>query len=110
MNELDRRALLAGAGVLSAAAIAAGGPLNPPSGPVSSTPGPEPRTAINATNTPGTALAEFRISQPGSYYLPGNIAAPAGASGILVDASDVTIDLMGFAIQGAGGATANVFI
>ncbi|HZW07714.1 MAG TPA: hypothetical protein VFF65_11385, partial [Phycisphaerales bacterium] len=91
MNDLDRRALLAGAGVLSAAALAAGGPLNPPAGPVAPTSGPEPRIPINALNTPGTALAQFRISQPGSYYLPGNITAPAGATGILVEAENVSI-------------------
>lgn len=104
MNELDRRALLAGAGVLSAAALAAGGPLNPPAGPVASTAGPEPRIPVNAVNTPGTGTSQFRISQPGSYYLPAGFVAPAGANGILIEASDVTLDLMGFTILGSGGA------
>ncbi|HYD01608.1 MAG TPA: hypothetical protein VEB22_10315, partial [Phycisphaerales bacterium] len=46
------------------------GPLNPPVGPVAPTAKPiaevEPRTAINAANTPGDADSLFRITQPGS--------------------------------------------
>ena len=65
-------ALSASAGLLIA------GPLTPPAGPV----GPtyktlsevEPRTALNAANTPGDASNLFIISQPGSYYLTGPIS------------------------------------
>lgn len=84
------------------------GPLNPPAGPVGSTyktlSDVEPRTAINATNTPGDALNVFKITQPGSYYLTGNVTVPSGMTGILAVAYDVTIDLNGFEITGAAGS------
>lgn len=78
------------------------GPLNPPTGPVASTPGPEPRVAINATNTPGDADSLYKITQAGSYYLTGNVAGVAGKHGIEVAAVHVTIDLNGFELVGAG--------
>ena len=99
----DRRALLAGIGGLAAGALLAGkaqaGPLNPPPGPISSTPGPEPRIPINAQNTPGTANAVFRITQAGSYYLTENLLIPSGLVGIEIAQSDVSIDLNGFVIS-----------
>jgi parallel beta-helix repeat protein len=110
----DRRALLAGIGGLAAGALLVGskaaqaGPLNPPSGPVASTPGPEPRIAINAANTPGTGNATFRITQPGSYYLTANVQGAAGKSGIEIAASNVTIDLNGFALLGVAGSGAGI--
>jgi parallel beta-helix repeat protein len=79
------------------------GPLNPPAGPVAPTPGPEPRTAINNTNTPGDANSVFKITQPGSYYLTGNVAGVAAKHGIEIAASGVTIDLNGFDLVGAPG-------
>ncbi|MBY0112739.1 MAG: right-handed parallel beta-helix repeat-containing protein [Phycisphaerales bacterium] len=80
------------------------GPLNPPAGPVASTPGPEPRIAINAVNTPGdndATPSTFKITQPGSYYLSGNLTAAEGKDGIEIAASNVTIDLNGFTLAGA---------
>ncbi|MBL0869568.1 MAG: right-handed parallel beta-helix repeat-containing protein [Phycisphaerales bacterium] len=83
------------------------GPLTPPPGPVTSTPGAEARIAINATNTPGDATAKFIITQPGSYYLTGNIdvSAVTNTSGIRIAANDVTVDLNGFIIKGTSGNT-----
>ena len=53
--------------------------LDPPVGPITSTfktlTEVEPRIAINATNTPGDADSIYIISQPGSYYMTGNIKA-----------------------------------
>lgn len=54
----------------------------------------EPR--IPVTNVP------FTITQSGSYYLTTNLTAGAGQDGILVQADDVTIDLMGFTLAGSG--------
>ncbi|MCA9292409.1 MAG: hypothetical protein KDA20_01195 [Phycisphaerales bacterium] len=88
--------------VIAAAALA--GPLDPPAGPIAPTPGPEPRIAINAVNTPGSATASFIISAPGSYYLEGNILGEAGKTGILVNADEVSIDLMGFSLEGVPGS------
>jgi parallel beta-helix repeat protein len=80
------------------------GPLAPPAGPVAPTPGPEPRTAINATNTPGDPDSLYKITLPGSYYLTGNITGVSGLSGIEIAASGVTIDLNGFDLQGVPGS------
>ena len=90
-----------------AALVAAAGPLNPPAGPVASTyktlTEVEPRIAINATNTPGTATATFRINSPGSYYLTANTAGTFNKNGIEVSADNVTIDMSGFTLTGGGG-------
>jgi parallel beta-helix repeat protein len=88
-------------------AVLYAGPLNPPAGPVTSTyktlTEVEPRTAVNATNTPGSATALHRITQPGSYYLAGNITGVNGKHGVTIEASGVTLDLNGFDLQGVAG-------
>jgi hypothetical protein len=92
----------AGAGLLSVVAWA--GPLTPPVGPVTGTyktlSEVEPRTALSVVNTPGDTNSLFRITQPGSYYLTGNITGTLGKHGIEVAASNVSIDLMGFSLTG----------
>jgi len=110
-DPIDRRLMLGAAGLLGAAAlsrVASAGPLNPPAGPVTPTGKTlteiEPRTAVNNTNTPGDAECVHRITQPGSYYLAGNITGITGKSGIIIDASNVTLDLMGFALLGVPGS------
>lgn len=90
------------------APLAFAGPLNPPAGPITSTPGPEPRIAINATNTPSSGTALFRIGQSGSYYLTGNITGVSGKAGIEIIASDVTIDLNGFELLGVAGSGSGI--
>lgn len=109
---VPRRALLGGllgaAGLTALSPLARGGPLDPPAGPVAPTAKPlaeiEPRTAVNAANTPGDATAVFVISQPGSYYLTGNIDVPPGKAGVRIAASGVRLDLLGFRISGAQSA------
>lgn len=86
------------------APCALAGPITPPPGPVASTPGPEPRIAINGVNTPGDSNSIYKISQPGSYYLTGNLAGASGKHGIEITASDVSIDLMGFVLTGVAGS------
>ncbi len=90
------------------ALVAVAGPLNPPAGPVTPTYKTlgevEPRTAINAANTPGDATCLFRISQPGSYYLTGNVTGVAGKHAIVIASGNVTLDLGGFTLSGPGGA------
>src|SRR6185295_18246660 len=98
--------------VLAASGILSAGPLNPPAGPVASTNKTlnevEPRIAINATNTPGDATNLFKITQPGSYYLTGNITGVSGKNGIGIavaaNGPSVTIDLMGFELVGVPGS------
>jgi hypothetical protein len=110
-DERSGRALLGTlAGAVGVAALAGlaghaeGGPINPPSGPIASTAKPlqelEPRKAINTTNTPGDSASVFRIGQPGSYYLTRDVVVPSGKAGIIIGASDVTVDLNGFRILG----------
>ena len=98
--------LIAGSSFLSA------GPLNPPGGPVLQSMKPlseiEPRKAVTAANTPGSASAMYRITLPGSYYLTENLYGVAGKAGIVIESSDVTLDLNGFQLQGAGGTTDGV--
>jgi Right handed beta helix region len=77
------------------------GPLNPPPGGPTTTMKSldqiEARTPIPATVTPA-AGPHFTITQPGSYYLTGNITVTSG-DGILITADrDVSIDLNGFTI------------
>ncbi len=89
-------------GGLSAPAFA--GQLAPPAGPVTETGRFGPRTEISQDTTPGDADSTFRIDQPGSYYLPGDVIGEAGKKGIEVVANDVTIDLNGFELQGVPGS------
>ena len=104
----DRRAMIAGIGGLAAGALLAGkaaaGPLTPPPGPIASTPGPEPRIAVNSTNTPGDGSHLFRIRQPGSYYLETNVVGQPGINAIAIGANNVTLDLNGFSILGVPGS------
>ena len=51
----------------------------------------EARIIVNATNTPGDGSNTFIISQPGSYYLTGNLTGEKGKHGISVQADDVTV-------------------
>ncbi len=94
--------------VVIAAYFAVAGPLDPPAGPVTSTYKTlvevEPRIAINAVNTRGGSTTIFRITQPGSYYLPGNVTGTSGRNGIEIASDNVTIDLMGFTLQGVAGS------
>lgn len=82
------------------------GPIDPPAGDVAATQKPlaqlEPRTAIDDVSTPTDGFSVFVISAPGSYYLTGNLTATDGRHGLLIAASNVTVDLMGFTLDGAG--------
>ncbi len=102
--------VLAGGVAGVAVAVASAGPLNPPSGPVAPTyktlTEVEPRIAVQSLA--GDALALHVITQPGSYYLTGDLVGVPGKHAIRVEASDVTFDLMGFTIAGSpGGQQAN---
>ncbi len=94
--------------VVAAGEFAGAGDLNPPAGPVAPTHKTltevEPRVAVNATNTPGDADSVFKISQPGSYYLTGNIQGVAGKYGVEIAAVGVTLDLNGFDLRGSAGS------
>lgn len=97
--------LLAGSALLA-------GPLDPPPGPIGTSfktlSETEPRIAINATNTPPALSSIYRITQPGSYYLTGNITGASGKVGIEVSASNVSIDLNGFSVTGVAGSLSGI--
>lgn len=96
----QRRALLAGLGGLAAGAFlaskASAGPLNPPPGPITPTGKTlteiEPRTAITSSGS-----GSIFITQPGSYYLTGDVNL--GGNRIVIDAQGVTLDLNGFSVN-----------
>jgi hypothetical protein len=72
--------LVTGSGVLIASACIAlaQGNLQPPGAPapaMKTLHQVEPRTPVDAVHTPGNFLAQFIITQPGSYYLTTNILA-----------------------------------
>lgn len=102
--------------VVSVSALGASGalagPLDPPPEPIAPTAKPlaevEPRTVINATNTPGDVDSVFRITQPGSNYLVGNVNGVAGKTGIEIASGNVTVDLNGFAVVGVPGTLAGI--
>ncbi|MEZ6211737.1 MAG: hypothetical protein R3B46_10900 [Phycisphaerales bacterium] len=101
------KALTRTAPLLVIATAVLAGDLNPPPGIVTPTMKSlsevEPRTAISADNTPGDADALFKITEPGSYYLKGNITGVIGKHGIEIASSGVTLDLNGFDLVGVPG-------
>jgi len=94
----------AAAGLLLALAPASAGPITPPAGPVAPTHKTltqiEPRIPLSPETVPGSGVAHYLITQPGSYYLTGDVAPADSRFGIYIDAPDVTIDLNGFTMRG----------
>ena len=131
MENLDRRLLLAGAGLAGAAALsklAHAGPLNPPVGVVASTgkTTQEMFDRLDKTLALMPLVAPYvtvgagggvTINNKGSYYLPSNLTVTSGAA-ITVNA-DCQINLNGFMIDasatnsavvaGPGGPRVSVF-
>ncbi len=67
----------------------------------------EPRTPIESLAADATAT--YVISTPGAYYLSaGNVTAASGRAAIAIASNDVTVDLNGFAVVGAAGATRGI--
>ncbi len=76
-------------------AARAQGPLTPPGAPA-----PMMRTLVQVEPRTPIALAGYTITQPGSYYLTTNLVS--SWYGVVITASGVTLDLMGFALTGVG--------
>ena len=85
---------------LMAPYVARAGDLIPPPGPITAT----HRTPISDASTPGNASSLFRITQPGSYYLRAGITGVAAKNGIQILSGNVTLDLMGFELNGVVGS------
>jgi hypothetical protein len=62
----------------------------------------EPR--VDVQTLPGDPMALYVITAPGSYYLTANVAGAPAMQGISIRASNVTLDLNGFAVIGAPGS------
>ncbi|MBI5765333.1 MAG: right-handed parallel beta-helix repeat-containing protein [Planctomycetes bacterium] len=83
-----------------------GGDLNPPTGPIQ----PTNRVAIHPQKI---AALPYTISQSGSYVLMGEINAasfPGGPDGIVITASNVTLDLNGFTLIGEAGSGSGISV
>ena len=87
--------------LLTAAEILAQGPLAPPAGApaagMRTLEQIEPRTPIPKSPVVPIAGPHFTITQPGSYYLTGNVEVASG-DGIVISSGNVTLDLNGFAL------------
>jgi hypothetical protein len=70
----------------------------------------EPRTPLDETHTPGDFNSVFRITQPGAYYLTGNLPGQSGRHGLKIDANDVTVDLNGFVLTGSRDALDGIHV
>jgi len=79
------------------AIVAHAGELNPPAGAIQ----PTGAVLLNQQTTSGFPIV---VSQPGTYRLTSNITGVAGADGIQISASGVTLDLNGFSVVGVAGS------
>ena len=89
--------LLAVIGALTSRAF--GGPLDPTGPPTSTLPQLEPRGPIPPVGWDG--VSAISINSAGSYFLTRNLGVP-----ITIAAENVTFDLSGFTLTGAGNQTA----
>ena len=78
--------------------VRAQGPLTP-----SGAPAPTMKTLAQIEPRTPIAFAGYTITQPGSYYLTTNLVC--SWYGVVITASGVTLDLMGFALTGVGDGT-----
>jgi hypothetical protein len=91
--------------------VARAGDMTPPGAP-----GPtmktldevEARIPVGPLTTPGDSVSVYQITQPGSYYLTGDVIGQAGKAGIEIACADVYLDLNGYAVRGVAGATIGI--
>jgi hypothetical protein len=68
------------------------------------------RIAIGASTTPGDANHQFKITQPGSYYLATALTGVTGKKGIGILSAGVTLDLNGFSLNGVANGGDGIHI
>ncbi len=68
------------------------------------------QTLINQSTVTAAGGFPYTISQPGSYKLSGNLSVPVTATGIIVTASNVTLDLNGFSIMSVDASTSSLLV
>lgn len=73
-------------------------PPDPPSPTMKTLSEVEPAIAVQSL--PGSVTAVHTITQPGSYYLTGNVTGVAGKHGIEVTTDSVMIDMRGYSLLG----------
>ena len=104
-TKAQRLAILAALALPAASFLLAQGPLTPPGAP---TPTMKTLDQIEARRPVQSlaATAPYNITQPGSYYLTGNITVATGDA-IVITSDDVSLDLNGFTIRSTftGGST-----
>ena len=94
---MEQYKIITGLLLLSAGIVLAQGSLTPPGAPaptMKTLNQVEPRTPISS--------APYTISQSGSYYLTTNLTS--SGHGIIITTNGVTLDLMGFTINGDRGS------
>ncbi|MEC9372726.1 MAG: hypothetical protein VYC34_02745, partial [Planctomycetota bacterium] len=97
------------AGIPCALGVAAGafaGPLDPPPGP----PAPTQKTLQQMEPRIPIESLPVVINNPGSYYFTGDLIGVNGANGIVINASNVSIDLCGFTMTGVPGSGDGVVV
>jgi hypothetical protein len=72
--------------------------------------GPEPTFKTLSQVEPRTPISSIPVilTDPGSYYFTTNLVQPNNAPGITLSASDITLDLNGFALIGTNGPSAGI--
>ena len=89
---------------VGAARSVGAGNLNPPVGP----PAPTMKTLAEVEPRTPIAALPYTITQPGSYYLTRSLTASSGSDSIVIQASNVSLDLNGFVLD--GGAVGQIGI
>lgn len=96
-------------GIIAAAASAQPS-LTPPPGSIAPSGRDGTRIELSQSTAPGDTDSVFRVIEPGSYVLTADVNAPANTTGIEVAASNVTIDLNGYSVNGSGPTSTGVGI
>ncbi len=83
--------------IITCSGLFAQGDLVPPGG----RPAPSMKTLDQVEPRTPISSLPYTISEPGSYYVTGNLSSTE--HGIIIQSSGVTVDLMGFSMAGDGG-------